>query len=99
MKMTKMKAKKWLTRRLQRKNKKLAKMGINTVMVIGLHNSPEGLAMFVAALDDPIDGLILVFAIVIHNIPEGPCVALLIFYVTGNCRNAFLWMLVLSRKS
>jgi ZIP family zinc transporter len=72
-------------------NKRLVKMGMNTALAIGLHNFPEGLATFVAAVDDPRVGSILAFAIAIHNIPEGLCVALPIFYATGNRRNAFLW--------
>jgi ZIP family zinc transporter len=75
-------------------NKRLVKMGMNTALAIGLHNFPEGLATFVAALDDPRVGSILAFAIAIHNIPEGLCVALPIFYATGNRRNAFLWALL-----
>ena len=69
-------------------------MGMNTALAIGLHNFPEGLATFVAALNDPTVGAILAFAIAIHNIPEGLCVALPIFYATGNRRNAFLWALL-----
>jgi zinc transporter ZupT len=75
-------------------NKRLVKMGMNTALAIGLHNFPEGLATFVAALNDPRVGSILAFAIAIHNIPEGLCVALPIFYATGNRRNAFLWALL-----
>jgi ZIP Zinc transporter len=52
-------------------NKKLQKMGLNTALAIGLHNFPEGLATFVAALEDPAVGAVLAVAIAIHNIPEG----------------------------
>lgn len=75
-------------------NKKLVKMGLNTAVAIGLHNFPEGLATFVAALHDPQVGTVLAFAIAIHNIPEGLCVALPIFYATGNRTKAFLWALL-----
>lgn len=51
--------------------KKLKKMGLNTALAIGLHNFPEGLATFVAALHDPAVGAVLAVAIAIHNIPEG----------------------------
>lgn len=76
---------------LERENKKLIRMGINTAIAIGLHNFPEGLATFVAALADPKVGLVLAIAIGIHNIPEGLCVALPIYYATGNRWKAFLW--------
>jgi zinc transporter ZupT len=52
-------------------NQKLQKMGLNTALAIGLHNFPEGLATFVAALEDPAVGVVLAVAIAIHNIPEG----------------------------
>ena len=75
----------------EQENKKLIRMGINTALAIGLHNFPEGLATFVAALNDPGVGAVLAIAIGIHNIPEGLCVALPIYYATGNRWKAFLW--------
>lgn len=71
--------------------KKLVKMGLSTAVAIALHNFPEGLATFVAALDDPSVGAVLAIAIGIHNIPEGLCVALPIYYATGNRWKAFMW--------
>jgi len=73
---------------------RLVHMGTNTAVAIGLHNFPEGLATFVAALADPTVGSVLAFAIAIHNIPEGLCVALPIYYATGNRVKAFLWALL-----
>lgn len=66
-------------------------MGIQTAVAIALHNFPEGLATFVAVLEDPKIGAILACAIGIHNIPEGFCVALPIYYATGNRTKAFWW--------
>lgn len=74
--------------------RKLVHMGINTAVAIGLHNFPEGLATFVAALDNPKVGAVLAVAIGIHNIPEGLCVALPIYYATGNRCKAFGWALI-----
>mmetsp|Transcript_25347 Transcript_25347/g.45719 ORF Transcript_25347/g.45719 Transcript_25347/m.45719 type:complete len:383 (+) Transcript_25347:185-1333(+) len=71
--------------------KKLVKMGLSTAVAIAIHNFPEGLATFVAALDDPSVGAVLAVAIGIHNIPEGLCVALPIYYATGNRWKAFMW--------
>lgn len=71
--------------------KKLAKMGLSTALAIALHNFPEGLATFVASLEDPSVGAVLAVAIGIHNIPEGLCVALPIYYATGNRWKAFMW--------
>lgn len=73
---------------------RLHKMGLNTAIAIGLHNFPEGLATFVAALQDPKVGAILAIAIAIHNIPEGLCVALPIYYASENRMKGFLWALL-----
>ncbi len=72
-------------------NKKLVRMGVQTAVAIALHNFPEGLATYVAVLDDPSIGAVLAIAIGIHNIPEGFCVALPIYYATGNRKKAFMW--------
>jgi zinc transporter ZupT len=71
--------------------RKLITMGINTALAIAIHNFPEGLATFVATLHDPSVGAVLAIAIGIHNIPEGLCVALPIYYATGNRCKAFAW--------
>lgn len=39
-------------------------------IAIALHNFPEGLATFVAAIADPSAGLAIAIAIALHNIPE-----------------------------
>lgn len=75
----------------EHEQKKLVKMGLSTALAIALHNFPEGLATFVAVLDDPSVGAVLAIAIGIHNIPEGLCVALPIYYATGNRWKAFMW--------
>jgi len=80
-----------LTEAQMREAVKLQKMGLTTALAIGIHNFPEGLATFVAALDDPSVGAVLAIAIGIHNIPEGLCVALPIYYATGDRKKAFLW--------
>jgi len=70
---------------------KLQNMGMQTAIAIALHNFPEGLATYVAVLEEPKVGLILAIAIAIHNIPEGLCVSLPVYYATGNRPKAFLW--------
>lgn len=71
--------------------KKLVRMGLTTAAAISIHNFPEGLATFVAALHDPASGGVLAIAIGAHNIPEGLCVSLPIYYATGNRWKAFGW--------
>ena len=75
-------------------NEKLVRMGLMTAVAIGIHNFPEGLATFVATLSDPSVGLALAVAIAIHNIPEGLCVAIPVYYATGNRWKAFGWALL-----
>lgn len=74
-------------------NKSLMRMGLFTALAIGIHNFPEGLATFLAALHDPSLGIAIAVAIALHNIPEGISVAVPIFYATGNRRKAFIYSL------
>jgi len=70
---------------------KLMRMGLFTALAIAIHNLPEGLATFLAALHDPSLGLAIAVAIALHNVPEGISVSVPIFYATGNRRKAFLY--------
>ncbi len=68
---------------------KLMRMGMFTALAIGIHNFPEGLATFTAALSDTELGLAIAVAIAIHNIPEGIAVSVPVYYATGSRRRAF----------
>ncbi len=70
---------------------KLMRMGLFTALAIGIHNFPEGLATFLAALHDPGLGVAIAIAIALHNIPEGVSVSVPIFYATGDRRKAFTY--------
>lgn len=69
--------------------KKLLRIGLFSAMAIAIHNFPEGLATFTAALTDPSLGIAIAVAIAIHNIPEGIAVSVPIYYATNNRRKAF----------
>lgn len=71
------------------RNAKLMKMGVMTALAIGIHNFPEGIATFTAALENPTLGIAIAAAIAIHNIPEGIAVSVPIYYATGNRKKAF----------
>lgn len=73
----------------EQKDKKLLRMGVFTALAIGIHNFPEGLATFTAALTDPNLGLAIAVAIAIHNIPEGIAVSIPIYYATESRSKAF----------
>ncbi len=70
-------------------SKKLLRMGIFSALAIGIHNFPEGLATFIAALQDPTMGISIAAAIAIHNIPEGIAVSVPIYFATQNKKKAF----------
>jgi ZIP family zinc transporter len=70
---------------------RLQRMGMFTALAIGIHNFPEGLATFFAALDNPHLGVAIAIAIALHNLPEGISVSVPIYFATGNRRRAFLW--------
>lgn len=70
---------------------KLMRMGLFTALAIGIHNFPEGLATFLAALQNPKLGVAIAIAVALHNIPEGISVSVPIFYATGNRKKAFFY--------
>jgi zinc transporter, ZIP family len=69
----------------------LMRMGLFTALAIGVHNFPEGLATFLAALQDPKLGAAIAVAVALHNIPEGVSVSVPIFYATGDRKRAFIY--------
>ncbi len=73
---------------------KLMRMGLFTALAIGIHNFPEGLVTFLAALENPGLGAAIAVAVALHNIPEGVSVAVPLFYATGSRRRAFAWSLL-----
>lgn len=77
------------------KSKKLMRMGLFTALAIGIHNFPEGLATFTAALTSPELGIAIAVAIAIHNIPEGIAVSVPVYFATGSKRKAF-WLSFIS---
>jgi len=76
------------------KERKLMRMGLLSALAIAIHNFPEGLAAFTAALQDTQVALSITVAIAIHNVPEGIAVSVPIFYATGSRRRAFGYSLL-----
>ncbi len=79
--------------KLPLQKRQLLRMGLFTALAVTIHNFPEGLATFMAALTDPTLGLPIAIAIALHNIPEGIAVAVPIFHATGNKVTAFKYSL------
>lgn len=76
---------------MQQMNRSLMRMGVFTAFAIAVHNFPEGLATFLAAMKDPSLGIPIAVAIAIHNIPEGIAVAVPIYQATGSRKKAFVY--------
>jgi ZIP family zinc transporter len=74
---------------LEQQNRRLLRIGTMTAIALAIHNFPEGVATFVAALEDPHLGVAIAVAIALHNIPEGIAVSLPIYHATGNRKKAF----------
>ncbi|MDD4157229.1 MAG: zinc transporter ZupT [Candidatus Cloacimonetes bacterium] len=72
------------------KQKKLLRMGLFSAFAIGIHNFPEGLATFMAAMKDPALGISIAIAIAIHNIPEGIAVSVPIYFATKSKKRALV---------
>lgn len=72
-----------------KKDKRLMRMGGFTALAIAIHNFPEGLATFTAAMENPSLGIAIAVAIAIHNIPEGIAVSVPVYYATGSKKKAF----------
>jgi ZIP family zinc transporter len=75
-------------------HKRLLRTGLFTALAIAIHNFPEGIVTFIAAIQEPSLGVAVAVAIALHNIPEGISVSVPIFYATGNRRKAFLYSLI-----
>ena len=72
-------------------NQRLMRSGVLFALALGLHNFPEGIVTFAAALTEPTMGISIAIAVAIHNIPEGITVSVPIYYATGSRKKAFFW--------
>ena len=73
---------------------KLYKLGIISIIVLILHNIPEGITTFISTSSNIELGLSLSLAIALHNIPEGISIAVPIFYATKSRKKAFFYTLI-----
>jgi zinc transporter, ZIP family len=74
--------------------KKVIKASVLTAIGITIHNLPEGMAVFIAAVGNIKLGIAITFAIALHNIPEGIAVSVPIFNATGSKRKALLFSFI-----
>lgn len=69
----------------------LEKLGIMTAVSIGIHNLPEGLAIFTTGLKDITIAIPLAIAVILHNIPLSIAISVPIYYATKSKKKAFLY--------
>jgi zinc transporter, ZIP family len=65
--------------------------GVLTAIALALHNLPEGVATYTAAVRDLKVGATLAIGIALHNLPEGIAVATPVYFATGSRWKAFFW--------
>ena len=70
--------------------KKLLRSGLFFAFAMALHNFPEGMATFVASLENPATGISIATAIAFHNIPEGITISVPVYHATKSRKKAFL---------
>lgn len=78
----------------ENEEKSVYRMGVMTAIAIGIHNFPEGMAIFTSVLKTPALGFSVATAIAIHNISVGIAVSAPIYYATGSRKKAFAFSLI-----
>ena len=64
------------------------------MIVIMMHNIPEGIATFITTNNNIKLGITLTIAIALHNIPEGISIGIPIYYSTNSKLKAFIYTLI-----
>ena len=68
----------------------LYKLGILSMIVLIMHNLPEGVITFISSYKDLNLGIKMAFAIAMHNLPEGIAIAIPIYYSSNSKKTAFI---------
>ncbi len=76
------------------KGNNLFKIGILSMIVIIIHNIPEGIVTFIVSHKSIMLGISICLAIAMHNIPEGISIAIPIYYATKSKFRAILYTLI-----
>lgn len=74
----------------EKKRSALARLGLLSALAIAIHNFPEGMATFIAAMSDTSLGISIAIAVAIHNVPEGIAVAVPVYFATKSRGKASL---------
>ena len=81
---------KYISNLLSKYENNLYKLGILSMVVLIMHNLPEGVITFISSYKDLNLGIKMAVAIALHNFPEGIAIAVPIYYATKSCKKAFL---------
>lgn len=74
--------------KITKSNNNLYKVGILSMIVLIIHNFPEGILTFLGSIIDINFGLSIATSIMLHNIPEGIAIAIPIYYATKSKKKA-----------
>jgi len=66
------------------------RLAMMMMIVLTVHNFPEGLAVAVTSLQNQQTGFIVMVAVAVHNIPEGIAIAVPVMEASGSPRQAML---------
>ena len=80
--------------KISKNNSKLYKLGVITMLVIILHNIPEGIATYITSNNNIKLGITITIAIALHNIPEGISISIPIYYSTKSKFKSFVYTLI-----
>lgn len=75
---------------------KLYKIGLISMIILMLHNFPEGIITFLTSTIDMKLGLKVGISIAMHNLPEGIIIAIPIYYASKSKSRAFIYTLLSS---
>lgn len=67
------------------------KTGILVMVMLMIHNFPEGIITFITSIQDVNVGTVVAISIIMHNIPEGAAIALPIYFSTNSRKKAIFY--------
>lgn len=79
---------KLINKKLDKYKNNLYKIGMLSMIVLILHNLPEGIITYLTTIKNTKLGIKMAVAIAMHNLPEGICIAVPIYYSTGRKKEA-----------
>ena len=75
-------------------NDKLYRIGVLSMIILLIHNIPEGIITFISSYTNIKLGIKLGLSIMAHNIPEGICISIPIYYATKSRGRALLFTFI-----